>query len=123
MRRATALVLLILASLLVSGPARADWLSGGVLATGRADATATLLPDGRVLVAGGENPNNTSLASAEIYDPVTNSWSSAANMNQARRNHSATLLPNGKVLVAGGLDSFDLSTVELYDPVGNTWSP
>jgi hypothetical protein len=62
--------------------------------------TATLLPDGKVLVVGG---------GAELYDPSTGSWTATANMNAAHTGHTATLLPDGKVLVVGG-------GAELYDP-------
>ena len=60
-----------------------------------------MLPNGTVLVAGGQL-NGTVLASAEIYDPVGNLWTAVASLNAARYLHTATLLANGKVLVAGG---------------------
>ena len=65
----------------------------------RSGHTATLLADGRVLVAGGED-GTAVLASAEIYDPGTNSWTEVAPMGRARLNHAASLLPDGSVLVA-----------------------
>jgi WD40 repeat protein len=74
--------------------------------------TATLLPNGKVLVAGGDSN------SAELYDPATRTWSTTANLNTARSGHTATLLPDGKVLVAGGF----VGNTELYDPVAATWS-
>ena len=61
--------------------------------------TATLLADGKVLVAGGGSPT---LPAAELYDPGTGSWSATAKMLAVRVSHTATLLPDGKVLVAGG---------------------
>ena len=63
--------------------------------------TATLLPNGKVLVAGGYL-EAASLASAELYDPATGTWSATGSLATGARNHTATLLPNGKVLVAGG---------------------
>ena len=63
--------------------------------------TATLLPNGKVLVAGGNNSGI--LTSAELYDPASGSWSATGSLNTARYQHTATLLPNGKVLVAGGI--------------------
>ena len=63
--------------------------------------TATLLPNGKVLVAGGSNGGG-SLSSAELYDPASGSWSTTGSLATARDYHTATLLPNGKVLVAGG---------------------
>ena len=63
--------------------------------------TATLLPNGKVLVAGGFNGSG-SLASAELYDPASGTWTATGSLDTARDSHTATLLPNGKVLVAGG---------------------
>ena len=60
--------------------------------------TATLLPNGKVLVAGGY-AERSSLSSAELYDPATGTWSSTGSLGTARSSHTATLLPNGKVLV------------------------
>ena len=69
--------------------------------TARAFHSATLLANGKVLVAGGYNPPAT-LASAEVYDPNTALFSSTDSLSTARRAHTATLLANGKVLLAGG---------------------
>jgi hypothetical protein len=99
----------------------------------RVDFTATLLPDGKVLVAGGDRGWNAvprALASAELYDPATRTWTATASMTSGRYRHTATLLPNGKVLVAGGnVDSSGvvgigccLATAELYDPSSGTWT-
>ena len=66
------------------------------------DHTATLLPNGKVLVAGGL-VTATCLTSAELYDPASGTWSATGSLNTARYCHTATLLPNGKVLVAGGV--------------------
>ena len=74
--------------------------------------TATLLTDGRVLIAGGQN-----IASAEVYDPRTGKFHLTGSMTAARQGHAAALLPNGRVLIAGGFGaSFHLSSAELYDP-------
>ncbi|RKI74842.1 kelch-like protein [Corallococcus sp. AB049A] len=87
--------------------------------------TATLLPNGKVLVAGGsEAQRGQCTSSTELYDPASNTWSATGFMLECRYGHTATLLPNGKVLVAGGLDRFFvLRTAELYDPATGTWSP
>ena len=83
--------------------------------------TATLLPNGKVLVAGGYNSGY--LTSAELYDPASGSWSATGSLNTARQAHTATLLPNGKVLVAGGDNgSGYLTSAELYDPASGSWS-
>jgi Kelch motif len=80
--------------------------------------SATLLPTGKVLVAGG------GLASAELFDPAAGSWSATGSLNTARRGQTATLLANGKVLVVGGVDSGQnpLASAELYDPPSGTWT-
>src|SRR4029077_1213628 len=83
----------------------------------RTKHTATLLPSGKVLVAGGQGYGFDNLSSAELYDPVTRSWSSTGSLGTARYGHTATLLPNGKVLVAGGTACcISFSSAELYDP-------
>jgi len=96
-------------------PQSGAWSATQGMVAPRASHTATLLPDGRVLVAGGEGDASTSagfaLASAELYDPASGTWSATASMAAARREHTATLLPDGSVLVAGGAPS-----AELYDP-------
>jgi N-acetylneuraminic acid mutarotase len=105
----------------------AGWTLTGGLGTSRYGHTATLLPDGRVLVAGGTGSGGGVLSSAELYDPATGSWSATGSLNRGRYHHTATLLQNGKVLVAGGFATaetrFDLTdTVELYDPATGAWS-
>src|SRR5438132_4544742 len=101
-----ALVGSIGAAILVLGPARPasaqavapSWSYTGNLNTSRFEHTATLLPDGKVLVAGGQDNVN----SAELYDPATAAWNRTGNLNTSRLEHTSTLLSNGKVLVAGG---------------------
>ena len=87
----------------------------------RAAHTATLLPGGKVLVAGGFT-GGSSLASTEIFDPTTQTFTAAANMSAARSGHTATLLSNGKILIAGGYNGSYLSSAELYDPSTNTFT-
>lgn len=62
---------------------------------------ATLLSDGKVLIAGGSGVSS-DLIGGELYDPETNVWVSAGWFSTSRWGHSATLLPNGRVLAAGG---------------------
>ena len=69
------------------------------------DHTATLLPTGKVLVAGGCRVVGSDLSSAELYDPATGTWTATGSLGTARQHHTATLLPSGKVLVAGGHNS------------------
>jgi N-acetylneuraminic acid mutarotase len=109
----------------VYDPATNGWSPAGTLATARVGHTATLLPDGRVLVVGGRGTDGAALDSAERYDPQTNSWSAAGALGGARAEHAATLLPGGKVLVAGGRNGTGaaLAAARLYDPAANSWSP
>ena len=102
-------------------PGTGTWSLTGSLNHERDTHTATLLPNGKVLVAGGDD-NGVPLSSAELYDPATGMWSQTGSMSQARDSHTATLLPNGKVLVAGGHGAGSLSSAELYDPATGTWS-
>jgi hypothetical protein len=86
--------------------------------------TATLLQDGRVLVAGGDNRYSTTYDTAEIFDPSTGTFTPTGNMASARSAHTATLLANGKVLLAGGFDGMNyISTAELFDPATGTFAP
>src|SRR5438067_2439827 len=85
----------------------------GSLGTARNYHTATVLPSGKVLVAGGDDSIGTSLNSTELYDPAAGTWTATGNLGTARTDHTATLLPAGKVLVAGGFgDSGFLSSAE-----------
>ena len=98
----------------------------------RSGYTATLLPDGMVLVAGGAF-GRVSLGSAELYDPNTGTWTATGSMIEARSAHTARLLPDGRVLVVGGYydstapsgrSNFTtiLASAELYDPGRGTWT-
>ena len=78
------------------------WRRTGRLNTARYNHTATLLPNGMALVAGGFDNNNTASASAELYDPASRTWTATGSLSTARGYHTATLLQNGMVLVAGG---------------------
>src|SRR5262245_39312370 len=74
--------------------------------------TATLLTNGKVLVAGGANDNGT----AEIYDPVLGTWAITGSPGVGRGFHTATLLQNGEVLITGGGNSSGtLSSAEIYN--------
>jgi len=90
----------------------------------RGAATATLLPNGKVLIAGGFASGTTTVNTTELYDPTTNTFSAGPPMKHARGGATATLLPHGKVLIAGGNDgNGDLNSTELYDVATNTFAP
>ena len=97
-------------------PASGTWTATGSLAIGRGFLhTATLLPNGKVMVAGGGSvPAGTS---AELYDPASGTWATTGNLATERDFHTATLLPNGKVLVAAGQNNsvVGLASAELYN--------
>ena len=103
----------------------------GELSTQRYSSTATLLRDGRVLIAGGDNWSDGGggpLANVDIYDPETKTVGQGPSMTTPRAYHTATLLKNGKVFIAGG--SIEVSygsglahgTTEIFDPATNTFS-
>lgn len=103
-----------------SAPVDANtWSPTGSMETGRANHSATRLPDGRVLVAGGVGAVPGGLSSAEIYDPATGRWSPTAPMTFKRSGHAAVLLSDGRVLVVGGNSE---AGAEIYDPLSGTWS-
>ena len=79
------------------------WTVTNSLNTARYLHTATLLPNGMVLVAGGLDNTFNATASSELYDPANGTWTVTGNLNTARTNQTATLLPNGRVLSRGDL--------------------
>jgi hypothetical protein len=95
----------------------------GSMITPRLEHTATLLLNGRVLIAGGFTGNyDRPLDSAEIYDPETGTFTSTGDMTIPRFRHTAILLPNGQVLMVGGSGNTGLKA-EIYDPLSGTFSP
>ena len=88
------------------------------LETARAEATATLLASGSILVAGGKGAGGVVLSDAELYNPITRKITATYTLAVARYGHTATLLADGRVLVAGGLGAAGqaLDSVELFDP-------
>jgi Ca2+-binding RTX toxin-like protein len=113
-----------LSSAEVFDPATNSFSSAGIgsMSVPRSGAAAAPLPDGRVLVAGGQNRKN--LSDAEIFDPATNSFSSAGigSMSVARGYPVAAPLPDGRVLVAGGATGPTSPSPEAFDPATNSFS-
>ncbi|MGH2772071.1 MAG: kelch repeat-containing protein, partial [Actinomycetota bacterium] len=109
-------------------PASGSWLPAAPMGFGRSGHTATLLADGRVLIAGGCLPPSDAVDcpgnnSSEIYNPTLGVWLPAGPLSFGRRFHTATLLANGKVLVSGGKSgSTALSASEIFDPSTGLWS-
>jgi hypothetical protein len=130
-------------------PKSGTFSATGSMTAARFQQTATLLSDGRVLIAGGfiaggataggaiAGVNSTtnvpsldlvvpSLALAELYDPTTGTFTATGSMRTPRAAHTATLLPDGRVLVAGGATNTAgdlLASTELYDPKTGTFGP
>jgi Galactose oxidase, central domain/Kelch motif len=118
-------------------PASGSFSSAGAMSTARAGHTASLLNDGRVLIAGGDIPcvpapcgSAPNALASELYDPDTNTFSATGGMAAARFQHTATVLPSGLVVVAGGqtiqpggAESVPVASIEIYDPATGTFSP
>lgn len=110
-------------------PVTGKWTRTGSLLVGRGVHSTTPLQDGRVLVAGGidyEQSKTPIFASAELYDPASGKWTATGPMLGKRFKHSAIRLKDGKVLVAGGTDTEPsedppLASAELYDPATEAW--
>jgi hypothetical protein len=108
----------------------------GRMTAARVSHTATLLPNGKVLIAGGAptpfyRPGSIVLSSCEIYDPATNTFSPAPPLTVPRMWHRATLLNSGKILITGGVGMFSdgsgpdtrWANAELYDAAAQTSVP
>ena len=107
----------------VFDPETGEWTVTGAMAIRRYGHTLTLLPDGRVLAAGGEDPMGDDYhlySSTEIFDPDTNTWSAGPGLSQPRSSHSATLMPDGSVLLAGGIsqegERYPIASTEFITP-------
>lgn len=106
-------------------PATETFRATGNMTTPRWLHTATLLPNGHVLLSGGYNSAGLfTTDSAELYDPATESFSATVAMIEARQQHTATLLTDGQVLVAGGsAGGNELASAELFSLISPTPAP
>jgi len=103
-----------LTSIEVYDPKTRLFTPAGDLVEARADHTATLLPDGTVLFAGGKDADGQALSSAEVYDPATRQSRQVSNMNDARFSAAAVALDDGTVLIVGGEASGGVWEAEIY---------
>lgn len=103
-------------------PTRDRWKALPAMRAARANHVAAVLPDGRVLVAGGYAPE-AALASAEIFEPTTGTWTATASMADARFHHSASVLEIGVVVAGGWQRGSNLATTEVFDVATARWRP
>jgi len=107
-------------------PSTQAFRATGTLPVATMGQSATLLPDGTVLLAGGTDARGslTSLAETDLYYPLAGVFQLSGRLNNARQGHSATLLNSGQILVAGGWRIGDdpTSTTELYNPPSRTFT-
>jgi len=100
-----------------------SWTNAAAMANRRSEHTATLLPDGRVLVTGGRGDFGATVTVAELWDPAQGMWSPTANGAPTGPLQAAALLSDGRVGIFGGLAAGEPTpAVRAYDPVGNSWA-
>jgi hypothetical protein len=108
-------------------PSTGTFAPAGDMTVARYEHTATLLGNGKVLIAGGHDRGGANVvggevSSAELYDPEAGTFTATASMTRVRASHTATLLGDGKVLIAGGSESVARAGAELYDPAADAFA-
>jgi hypothetical protein len=99
------------------------WSFTGNMTQARLYPSATLLPNGQVLIVGGYHRGTGGIAQAELYNPTTGTFTATGSLNTGRYGQTATLLNNGTVLIAGGRNtSGPLASMEIYNPSTGTFS-
>ena len=108
----------------IYNPATGMWKATAAMHAARHAMTGTLLPSGKVLVAGGATGASDALISSEIYDPSTRLWTVGAKMVQARSDYASVMLASGKVLFIGGenINGLSIRNAELYNPSSGTFT-
>ncbi|MBM3944899.1 MAG: hypothetical protein FJ317_05330, partial [SAR202 cluster bacterium] len=86
----------------IYNPATGAWMETGEMVNERQSPAVALLPDGRVIVAGGTNTSIDPYNSTEVWDPATGQWSDAGDMSNYRETPQAVTLKDGRPLVTGG---------------------
>jgi N-acetylneuraminic acid mutarotase len=107
-------------------PALGLWIPTGSMNVRRSAASATLLPDGEVLLVGGyDATRNAQVISTELYSPAANNWRLTGSMATGRASHTAIVMDSGAVLVAGGVrdGAGPLTSAEEYVPLTGRWTP
>ena len=121
-----------LAGAILYDPASGSFASAGYMSRCRYSHTSTLLPDGTVLIAGGDTvdcrpitggiqcyPHSGTLIGAELYDPAIGSFSTTGDVMTPRYEHTATLLNNGQVLITGGVRYWPTGRVPATEVIAN----
>ncbi|NQU49001.1 MAG: hypothetical protein HQ519_10175 [Planctomycetes bacterium] len=117
----------VLSSVEIYDPATDSWTNGAPMSQFRAGCTANVLPDGRVLVAGGtkgganrelysvDDIMTTSLRTTEIYDPVSDTWSAGPSMSMPKAGGVSIALDNDEIMIAGGITYTSIFGIKIPD--------
>lgn len=106
-------------------PATGSSTLAGPMNDSHYEGAALLLTNGQVLIFGGENNGQYTIASAELYDSSSGTWTTTGSLQQQREAFASARLSDGRVLVAGGFDNgalADLASVEIYSPNTGVWT-